>query len=158
MDLFEKCYNYTAAKEAIEAGIYPYFHALETGQDTEVIINGKRTVMIGSNNYLGLTSDPRVIAASRKALDQFGTGCSGSRFLNGTLTLHMELEKELALFLNKEAALTFSTGFQTNLGIISSIAGRNDYIICDNENHASIIDGCRLIFAKLLKYEHNDME
>jgi 8-amino-7-oxononanoate synthase len=158
MDLFEKCYNYTAAKEAIEAGIYPYFHALETGQDTEVIINGKRTVMIGSNNYLGLTSDPRVIAASRKALDQFGTGCSGSRFLNGTLTLHMELEKELALFLNKEAALTFSTGFQTNLGIISSIAGRNDYIICDNENHASIIDGCRLSFAKLVKYEHNDME
>jgi 8-amino-7-oxononanoate synthase len=158
MDLFEKCYNYTAAKEAIEAGIYPYFHALETGQDTEVIINGKRTVMIGSNNYLGLTSDPRVIAASRKALDKFGTGCSGSRFLNGTLTLHMELEKELASFINKEAALTFSTGFQTNLGIISSIAGRNDYIICDNENHASIIDGCRLSFAKLVKYEHNDME
>lgn len=158
MDLFEKCYNYTAAKEAIEAGIYPYFHALETGQDTEVIINGKRTIMIGSNNYLGLTSDPRVIDASRKALECFGTGCSGSRFLNGTLTLHIELEKKLASFLNKEAALTFSTGFQTNLGIISTIAGRNDYILCDNENHASIIDGCRLSFAKLIKYEHNNME
>lgn len=158
MDLFEKCYKFTAAKEAMEAGIYPYFHALETGQDTEVVINGKRTIMIGSNNYLGLTSDPRVIEASRKALERFGTGCSGSRFLNGTLTLHIELEEKLSAFLNKDAALTFSTGFQTNLGIISSIAGRNDYIICDSENHASIIDGCRLSFAKLLKYEHNDMK
>jgi 7-keto-8-aminopelargonate synthetase-like enzyme len=158
MDLFEKCQNYTEAKEVMKAGIYPYFHVLETGQDTEVVINGKRTVMIGSNNYLGLTSDPRVINAARQALDKFGTGCSGSRLLNGTLSLHVELEKRLAAFLHKEAVLTFSTGFQTNLGIISAIAGRNDYIVCDSQNHASIIDGCRLSFAKLLKFEHNNME
>lgn len=158
MDIFEKCFDFTDAKEVMKAGIYPYFHALESGQDTEVIINGKRTIMIGSNNYLGLTSDPRVINAARKALDKYGTGCSGSRYLNGTLDLHVELERRLAEFLKKEAVLTFSTGFQTNLGIISAIAGRNDYIICDNANHASIIDGCRLSFAKLVKYEHNDMQ
>lgn len=158
MDIFEKCFNYTAAKEAMTAGIYPYFHVLESGQDSEVIINGKRTIMIGSNNYLGLTSDPRVIKAAREAVDKYGTGCSGSRFLNGTLDLHVELEKRLAAFVRKEAALTFSTGFQTNLGIISAIAGRNDYIICDSLNHASIVDGCRLSFAKILKYDHNDME
>jgi len=158
LDIFEKCYNYTAAKEAINAGVYPYFHELESGQDTEVIINGKRTIMIGSNNYLGLTSDPRVIKAAREALDKFGTGCSGSRFLNGTLTLHNQLERRIAQFMKTEAALTFSTGFQTNLGIISCIAGRNDYVICDRQNHASIIDACRLSFAKMLKFEHNDME
>lgn len=157
-DLYEKCRNFTAAREAIAAGIYPYFHALETGQDTEVIMEGKRTIMIGSNNYLGLTSDPRVIKAAKDALDKYGTGCSGSRFLNGTLVLHIELEKRIAEFLGKEAALTFSTGFQTNLGILSTIAGRNEYIICDNEDHASIVDGCRLGFAKVLKYEHSDME
>lgn len=157
MDIFKKCFDFTDAKEAMKAGLYPYFHVLESGQDTEVIIDGKRTVMIGSNNYLGLTSDPRVIKAARNALDKFGTGCSGSRFLNGTLSLHVELENRLASFLNKEAALTFSTGFQTNLGIISAIAGRNDYIICDKQNHASIVDGCRLSFAKMLKFEHNDM-
>lgn len=156
-DLFEKCYNYTAAKEVIKAGVYPYFHALDSGQDSEVIINGKRTIMIGSNNYLGLTSDPRVKKAAELAVSKYGTGCSGSRFLNGTLNLHIELEKKLASFLNKESALTFSTGFQTNLGIISAIAGRNDYILCDRANHASIIDGCRLSFAKLLKFKHNDM-
>jgi len=158
MDIFQKCYNYTDAREVMKAGIYPYFHMLESGQDTEVIINGKRTIMIGSNNYLGLTSDPRVINAAREALDKYGTGCSGSRFLNGTLKLHVELENRLAQFVNKEAALTFSTGFQTNLGIISAIAGRNDYIVCDSENHASIVDGCRLSFAKVIKYEHNNME
>lgn len=158
MDIFEKCFNYTDAKKAMEAGIYPYFHALESGQDTEVTINGKRTIMIGSNNYLGLTSDERVKEAAKKAVDKYGTGCSGSRFLNGTLDLHIELEKSLASFLNKEAVITFSTGFQSNLGIISAVAGRNDYIICDNQNHASIIDGSRLSFAKTVKYEHNDME
>ena len=157
-DLYEKCRSFTAAREAIAAGIYPYFHALETGQDTEVVINGKRTIMIGSNNYLGLTSDPRVVKAAKDALDQFGSGCSGSRFLNGTLTLHIELEKKLAEFIGKEDALTYSTGFQTNLGIISSIAGRNDYILCDNENHASIVDGCRLSFAKTIKFEHSNMD
>jgi 8-amino-7-oxononanoate synthase len=158
MDIFEKCFSYTDAKEAIEAGIYPYFHVLESGQDTEVLINGKRTIMIGSNNYLGLTSDPRIKKAAREAIDKYGSGCSGSRFLNGTLSIHVELEKRLASFLRKEAALTFSTGFQTNLGIISAIAGRNDYIVCDSENHASIVDGCRLSFARAIKYAHNDMK
>jgi 8-amino-7-oxononanoate synthase len=158
MDIFEKCFNFTDAKEVMAAGLYPYFHALETGQDTEVVIEGIKTVMIGSNNYLGLTSDPRVKKAAIAAVEQFGSGCSGSRFLNGTLTIHLELEKKLADFVHKEAALTFSTGFQTNLGIISSLATRNDYIICDSENHASIVDGCRLSFAKVLKFEHNNME
>lgn len=158
MDIFKKCFDYTESKEAKKAGLYPYFHALETGQDTEVYIGGKKVVMIGSNNYLGLTSDPRVKQAAIEAIKEFGSGCSGSRFLNGTLTLHLELEKRLAAFVKKEDALTFSTGYQTNLGIISAVAGRNDYVICDSENHASIIDGCRLSFAKMLKYEHNNME
>lgn len=158
MDIFEKCYSYTDHKEAIAAGLYPYFHALETGQDTEVVIEGRKTVMVGSNNYLGLTSDPRVKEAAIEAVREFGSGCSGSRFLNGTLTLHLELEKKLAEFVKKEAALTFSTGFQTNLGIITAIAGRNDYILCDSDNHASIVDGCRLSFAKTLKFEHNNMD
>lgn len=157
-DIFEKCYNYTQAKEAIAAGIYPYFHAIDSSQDTEVLINGKKTIMLGSNNYLGLTSDERVKRAAVLAVEKFGTGCSGSRFLNGTLTLHLELEERLAKFVKKEAALTFSTGFQTNLGILSAIAGRNDYIISDRGNHASLVDGCRLSFAKNLKFKHNDMQ
>jgi len=158
MDLFQKCYDYTTAKEAMAAGIYPYFHYLETGQDTEVVMEGHHIIMIGSNNYQGLTSDNRVIEAAKEALLKYGTGCSGSRFLNGTLKLHMELEERLAKFLNKEAAITFSTGFQSNLGIISAIAGRNDYIVCDKENHASIYDACRLSYAKMVRYEHSDME
>lgn len=158
MDIFEKCFNFTDAKEAIKGGYYPFFHVLETGQDTEVVINGKRTIMIGSNNYLGLTSDSRVKEAAIKAVEQYGSGCSGSRYMNGTLRLHVILEEKLAQFVKKDSALTFSTGFQTNLGTISAIAGRNDYLICDNENHASLVDGCRLSFAKMLKYEHNDME
>jgi len=159
MSLFEKCSSFTDAKEAMAAGIYPYFHALESGQDTEVIMDGKRVIMIGSNNYMSLTSDKRMIKAAKDALDKYGTGCSGSRFLNGTLDLHLELEKELAEFFNKEAALTYSTGFQTNLGIVSCIVGWHDYIINDSENHASILDACRLSFAKKsVKFEHNDME
>lgn len=157
MDIFEKCFNYTDAKEVIASGLYPYSHALETGQDTEVIIEGIKTVMIGSNNYLGLTSHPRVKRAAIEAVEKFGSGCSGSRHLNGTLTLHLELEKRLAKFLNKEAALTFSTGYQTNLGIITALAGRNDYVICDSENHASIVDACKMSFAKILKFDHDDM-
>lgn len=158
MDLFEKCYSFTDAKEAIASGLYPYFHALHTAQDTEVVMDGKRIIMIGSNNYMGLTSDPRTIQAAKEALDKFGTGCSGSRFLNGTLVLHEKLEEELAAFFNKDAALTFSTGFQTNLGAITAVVGRHDYILNDAENHASIIDACRLSFAKkVLKYEHSDM-
>ncbi|MCK5129425.1 MAG: pyridoxal phosphate-dependent aminotransferase family protein, partial [Clostridiales bacterium] len=159
MDIFKKFEDFTEAREAIAAGFYPYFHALESGQDTEVIMDGKRVIMIGSNNYMGLTSDPRTIQAAKDALDKYGTGCSGSRFLNGTLDLHVQLEEELADFFNKEAALTFSTGYQTNLGIISCIVGFHDYIINDAENHASIRDACRLSFAKKsVKYEHNDME
>ncbi|MDF2521699.1 MAG: putative 8-amino-7-oxononanoate synthase/2-amino-3-ketobutyrate coenzyme ligase, partial [Clostridia bacterium] len=157
-DIFEKCYKFTAAKEAMEAALYPYFHELQSGQDTEVDINGKRTIMLGSNNYLGLTADERVKAAAVEAAAKYGTGCSGSRFLNGTLSMHVELEKRLAEFVNKEAALTFSTGFQTNLGILSCIAGRNDFIISDRGNHASLVDGCRLSFAKNLKFMHNNMK
>ena len=158
MDIFTKCKNFTRAREAIAAGIYPYFHALESKQDTEVIMEGKSIIMLGSNNYLGLTSNQRCINAGKNALEQYGTGCSGSRFLNGTLVLHLELEKQLADFVNKEAALTFSTGFQTNLGVISSIASKGDYILSDRENHASIVDGCRLSFAKTLKYKHNNLQ
>lgn len=158
MDLFKKCDEFTLAEEYKEMGVYPYFHALETKQDIEVMMEGKRRIMIGSNNYLGLTGDDRVIAAGVKALTDFGSGVSGSRFLNGTLTTHLELEKELAEFLNKEACVTFSTGFQSNLGIISAIAGRNDLIFSDRENHASIYDGARLSFAEMIRYHHNDME
>ena len=159
MSLLQKCGEYTDAREAMAAGLYPYFHALESGQDTEVIMDGKRVIMIGSNNYMGLTSDKRTIQAAKDALDKYGTGCSGSRFLNGTLVLHEQLEEELADFFSKEASLTFSTGFQTNLGIISCIVGYHDYIINDSENHASIRDACRLSFAKKsVKFEHNNME
>ena len=157
MDLFKKCDDFTLANDYKKLGIYPYFHALETKQDIEVLMEGKRRIMIGSNNYLGLTGDERVIEAGVKALNEFGSGVSGSRFLNGTLTTHIQLEKELAEFLNKEACVTFSTGFQSNLGIISAIAGRNDLIFCDRENHASIYDGARLSYAEMVRYHHNDM-
>lgn len=158
MDLFKKCFDYTRIDDLKEAGLYPYFHYLTTGQDTVVQMEGKRTIMIGSNNYLGLTSNQEVIDAGVEAIKKYGSGCSGSRFLNGTLDMHIQLEKELAEFLHKEDCVTFSTGFQSNLGIISAIAGRNDVIVSDKENHASIYDACRLSFAKLLRYEHNDME
>ena len=157
MDLFAKTegeHNYTIAKEKV---IYPYFHELRSGQDTVVDMEGIKTVMIGSNNYLGLTSNKEVVEAGIEALKKYGSGNSGSRFLNGTLDIHVKLEEELAEFLHKEACVTFSTGFQSNLGIISAIAGRNDVILCDKENHASIYDGCRLSFAKLIRYEHSDM-
>ena len=157
MDLFAKCYAPSLADEYKEKGIYPYFHALETRQGPEVIMEGKRRIMLGSNNYLGLTSCPEVVEAGIRALEEFGTGCSGSRFLNGTLTLHLELEAELARFLRKEAVTTFSTGFQSNLGIISALVGRSDYMILDRENHASINDGTRLSFGRMLRYRHNDM-
>ena len=158
MDIFEKCKNFTAANEARALGIYPYFHALESRQDAEVVMEGKRRIMLGSNNYLGLTTHPDIVEAGIKAFEKYGSGCSGSRFLNGTLELHLELESELADFVNKESTVTFSTGFQSNLGIISSIVSRGDYVICDRENHASIYDGCKLSFGKMLRYAHNDME
>ena len=158
MDIFEKCERFTIADELIEQGIYPYFHALETKQDVEVIMEGKRRIMLGSNNYLGLTTEPSIIEAGIKALEKYGTGCSGSRFLNGTLSMHLELERELADFVRKDEAITFSTGFQSNLGIISAIVGRGDYVVCDRENHASIYDGCKLSYGTMVRYKHNDME
>ena len=158
MDLFAKCYAPSLADEYRNKGIYPYFRALESRQGPEVVMEGKRRIMLGSNNYLGLTSCPEVVEAGVRALEEFGTGCSGSRFLNGTLSMHLELEHELARFLRKEAAMTFSTGFQSNLGIISALVGRSDYMILDRENHASIYDGTRLSFGKMLRYRHSDME
>lgn len=160
MDLFEKCHNefMQMVNGLKEDGLYPYFTPLTSGQDTVVTMNGQDTVMIGSNNYLGLTNHPDVIEAGVEAIKKYGAGCSGSRFLNGTLDQHLMLEKELAEFLCKEDVVTFSTGFQSNLGIISAICGRNDVIVCDKENHASIYDACRLSYAKLLRYEHANME
>lgn len=158
MDLFKKCYNNELVTKAREMGIYPYFHCLESRQGPEVIMEGKRKIMLGSNNYLGLTTHPEVMEAAVKAVEKYGTGCSGSRFLNGTLDLHLELEAKLAEFLGVEFVMTFSTGFQSNLGIISTIVGRHDYILCDRENHASIYDGCMLSGAKLLRYKHGDMK
>ena len=158
MDIFEKCEKYTVAKDIQKMGLYPYFHALQSRQDVEVIMEGKRRIMLGSNNYLGLTTHPDVVEAGIKAYEQYGSGCSGSRFLNGTLALHIELEKSLAEFLHKEDVVTFSTGFQSNLGIISAIVGRGDYVICDKENHASIYDGCKLSYGKMLRYNHSDMQ
>ncbi len=158
MDIFTKCYNYTTAQEIRDMGIYPYFHALQSRQDVEVVMEGKRRIMLGSNNYLGLTTHPEVVEAGIKAFETFGSGCSGSRFLNGTLSLHLELENELADFLHKDGVITFSTGFQSNLGIISAVVGRGDYVLCDRENHASIYDGCKLSYGKMLRYRHNDME
>ncbi len=157
-DLFEKCLNFTAADQVKEAGLYPFFRVLESGQDTEVMYHGKRLIMIGSNNYLGLTSHPKVKEAAIEAIKKYGTGCSGSRFLNGTLDLHVKCEEALAKFLGKEAALLYSTGFTTNVGVVSSIAGKDDLIFCDRTNHASIIDGTRLSFARTIKFKHNDMQ
>ena len=144
MDLFEKMYKKQPFDMVKEAGIYPYFHELTSGQDTEVEMENIHTIMIGSNNYLGFTSEPSVIESGVEALKKYGTGNSGSRFLNGTLDIHVKLEKELAEFLHKEACITFSTGFQSNLGIISAVCGRNDYVLCDRENHASIYDAIKL--------------
>lgn len=158
MDLFSKLSYLEMINSVKESGLYPYFHELQSGQDTQILMEGKDVIMIGSNNYLGLTSNKEVIEAGREALKKYGSGCSGSRFLNGTLDIHVKLEEELAEFLHKEAVMTFSTGFQSNLGIISAIAGRNDVIVGDKENHASIYDACRLSYAKLARYEHNDME
>ena len=143
---------------AKERGIYPYFRPISSGQDTEVEIDGNKVLMFGSNSYLGLTSHPLVKEAAIKATEKYGTGCAGSRFLNGTLDLHLELESRLAKFVGKESAIVFSTGFQANLGALSSLTGRNDYILLDELDHASIIDGSRLSFSKVVKYRHNDME
>ena len=157
VDLFDKCKKYTAAKEVMAAGFYPYFRVVESEQDPEVIVQGKKMIMLGSNNYLGLTSHPKVKEAAIEAVRKYGSGCAGSRFLNGTLDLHVKLEEKLAAFFRKDGALTFSTGYQTNLGIISSLAGKDDVVIIDKLDHASIIDACRLSFAEVKKFKHNDM-
>ena len=156
--LHDKIAQFTEAAIARERGIYPFFRPIESGQDTEVIIDGQRVLMFGSNSYLGLTNHPKIKEASKKAIDKYGTGCAGSRFLNGTLDIHIELENRLAKYVDKEAAVLFSTGFQVNLGVLSSITGRNDYLILDEYDHASIIDGSRLSFSRVIKYAHNDME
>lgn len=157
MDLFEKCFRFEEYHQVVDSGLYPYFRAIADSDATEVTIQGKKLVMVGSNNYLGLTHHPRVIEAATRAAKRYGSGCTGSRFLNGTLELHEELETRLARFLDRPACLTFSTGFQACLGVISAIAGKDDLIFCDRDNHASIVDGTRLSFAKTIKYNHNDM-
>jgi len=157
MDLFDKCYAYTRAKEVQALGFYPYFIPLEHTEGTEVVADGKRLIMIGSNNYLGLTTHPKVRSAAIEAVREYGTSCTGSRFLNGTLELHRELERKLAAFVGKEATLVFSTGFQTNLGTIAALVSRADIVITDKEDHASIIDGCRLAFGQMKRFRHNDM-
>ena len=158
MDIFEKCYSYKVADDLRAQDLFPYFRELQSRQDVEVIMEGKRRIMLGSNNYLGLTTKPEIIEAGLKALETYGTGCSGSRLLNGTLILHQQFEKEMAAFLRKGDVATFPSGFQSHLGIISAIVGRNDYVICDKENHASIYDGCKLSYGKMLRYKHSDME
>ncbi len=157
MDIFSKCSEFTTAKEAIEQGVYPYFIPLDENEGTEVVFQGKRLIMCGSNNYLGLTTHPRLKQAACQAIDRYGTSCTGSRFLNGTLSLHHQLEHELAEWVGKEAALVFSTGMQANLGAISAIVGRGDYVILDKDDHASIVDGARLGYGKLERFVHNDM-
>lgn len=141
-----------------EKGLYPYFRSIESAQDTEVVINGKKVLMFGSNSYLGLTNHPKIKEASKAAIEKYGTGCAGSRFLNGSLDIHLELESRLAEYVGKEAAVLFSTGFQVNLGVISCLLDRNDYLLLDEYDHASIIDGSRLAFARTIKYAHNDMQ
>ena len=156
-DLFDKCFQFKAADEVKAAGVYPYFHPVSSAPGDEVIVDGHKIIMVGSNNYLGLTNDPRVKEAAAKAVHKYGSGCTGSRFLNGTLDLHIELEERLAKFMKRDAAIVFSTGFQTNLGTISCLVGKSDTLVIDRADHASIVDGCRLSFGRVLKYGHNDM-
>lgn len=157
MDIFDKCYAFTEAKEAIAAGIYPYFIPLTENEGTEAVFRGHRLIMCGSNNYLGLTTDPRVRQAAIDAIHRYGTSCTGSRFLNGTLELHEQLEHELAEYVGKEAALVFSTGMQTNLGTISALVGRGDFVILDKEDHASLVDGAKLSFGETKRFTHQNM-
>lgn len=156
--LYDRIAAFKDATAIKEKGLYPYFRAIESGQDTEVVIDGKKVLMFGSNSYLGLTNHPKIKEASKNAIDKYGTGCAGSRFLNGTLDIHIELEQRLAAYVGKEAAVLFSTGFQVNLGVISCLLDRNDYLILDEYDHASIIDGSRLSFSRSIKYAHNDMD
>jgi 8-amino-7-oxononanoate synthase len=158
MDLFTKCREYTIAKKAMEEGIYPYFIPLNENEGTEVVFQGQRLIMCGSNNYLGLTTHPKVREAAIEAVKRFGTSCTGSRFLNGTLAMHEQLEHELADWVGKDATLVFSTGMQTNLGTISSLISRDDVVVLDKDDHASIVDGARLGYGKIERFRHNDLE
>ena len=156
--LQEKFSKYRVPQEYMAMGVYPYFREIDSAQDTEVMMDGKKVLMFGSNSYMGLTYEPRIVEAAIKATRKYGTGCAGSRFLNGTLDLHIQLEHELAEFLGKDECLVFPTGFTVNEGVIPTLVDRKDYIICDDRDHASIVDGRRLSFATQLKYKHNDME
>lgn len=158
MDVFEKCMAFTEAKEAIKAGTYPYFIPMTENEGTETVFHGRRLIMCGSNNYLGLTTHPKVREAAIQAIARYGTSCTGSRFLNGTLELHEQLEQELAEWSGKEAALVFSTGMQANLGAVSALIGRDDIVILDKDDHASIVDGARLGYGKIERFRHNDMD
>jgi len=157
MDIFEKCSKFTAAKDAIAGGYYPYFIPLTENEGTEAVFKGHRLIMCGSNNYLGLTMHPKVRQAAIEATQRYGTSCTGSRFLNGTIEMHEQLERELAAWVGKEAGLVFSTGMQTNLGTISSLVSRDDVVVLDKQDHASIVDGAKLSWGKTLRYRHNDM-
>ncbi len=153
-----KLAQYDAPQKVMAAGYYPYFRAIQSDQDTVVLMDGKKVLMFGSNSYLGLTNHPKIKEAAKKAIDKYGTGCAGSRFLNGTLDIHIELENRLAKLVKKEGAICYSTGFQVNIGVVSALTDRNDYILLDEYDHASIIEGSRLSFSKVLKFSHNDME
>jgi len=157
MDLFEKIKYFTQAKEAMEMGIYPYFRPLENSEGATATFEGHEVIMIGSNNYLGLTTHPKVRQAAMDAIKTYGTSCTGSRFLNGTLALHLELEQRLAKFMNAEAALTFTTGYQANVGTITALVGKGDYVIVDKEDHASIVDGCLMCYGEMRRFSHNDI-
>jgi 8-amino-7-oxononanoate synthase len=158
MDIFNKCFNWTTARDAIKEGYYPYFIPLTENEGTEVVYRGHRLIMCGSNNYLGLTTHPKVREANCNAVQRYGTSCTGSRFLNGTLEMHEQLEGELAEWVGKEAALIFSTGMQVNLGTVSALVGRGDFVILDKDDHASIVDGARLSFGEIQRYRHNDID
>lgn len=156
--LFRKVRQFKDVERIRASGLYPYFRPISSAQDTEVLLDGKKVVMLGSNSYLGLTNHPEVKEAAKRATDKYGSGCAGSRFLNGTLDIHLELEAELADLVHKEAALVYSTGFQTNLGIIGTLVGKDDYVITDHDDHASIVDGCLLCFGEFTRFGHNDMK
>ncbi|MDA8426037.1 MAG: aminotransferase class I/II-fold pyridoxal phosphate-dependent enzyme [Treponema sp.] len=158
MDIFKKCFEFDRDKQVMAQGFYPFFQALESTEGTEVVMNGRKVLMLGSNNYLGLTFNPKVKAAAQKAIDDFGTSPTGSRLINGTLVIHEELERRLAAFMNQDAALVFSTGMQTNLGAISALIGRNDIVVTDKEDHASIVDGCRLGLGEIKRFVHGDLD
>jgi 8-amino-7-oxononanoate synthase len=157
MDIFQKAWDYTDARNAREAGYYPYFQVIQSESDSEVLVDGRELIMLGSNNYLGLTTHPHVRERAAEALAKYGTSCTGSRLLNGNLDIHEELEQRLARFVGKEAALVFSTGFGTNLGTISAIVGRHDTVVIDKDDHASIYDGCKLSYGKVVRFDHNDV-